>query len=81
MVDGPPVGFPALSAEQDVQTTVAVAHPRGSQVSEPDTERRLIFGLALVVVFRIVIGRTVLPHKAAGTADADLKIFNPKAGD
>ena len=54
-----------------MQPTVAVAHAGRSQVPEPDTERRLVLGLALVVV-----SRAVLPHKAAGPADTD-----PKAGD
>jgi len=54
MIDRTIVGFLTFSLKEDVQPAVAVAHSGGSQVSQPDTKRSLIFSLALIIVGRAV---------------------------
>ena len=68
VVDGPPVGLPALAPQEHVQAPVAVAHPRGCQVPQPDAQGRLVLSLTTIVV-----RGPVLAHEVAGMADADLE--------
>jgi hypothetical protein len=62
------VDLPALSAEQQMQLTLAVAHPHRRQLPEPHTERCLIACNAL-----IACGRAVNPNHLAATSFTPLE--------
>jgi len=64
------VHLPALPLQQDMKTPVAVAYPRIRQVSDPDSQLRLLIGDAPVAA----TGPVKLQHLAY-TALADLVTY------